>query len=944
MNKRMKKNKIFLTLAAAASLLVSCNVVDDMQKSNLEKDDEAVRFGVYLNRGTDTKAGTGGELVTDVEAGKVDLKSAGFGVFGYYANGEMYSETSKPDFMYNTKVTYDDGEDVWTYSPLKYWPNEFGTEAVSEEVDRVTFFAYAPHVFVTPSTGIVETDPDKGITALSRNSATGDPMVKYISSLNPGGDVDLCWAVNENTGRPHIDAVKPNAKDKIKFNFKHALAALNVQIKADFSAERMTAEQEAATKIFVRSVSFEGFTTKGSLNLNSNWTSENTNPNWFDYAGTGKLSQDVVTIYDGRRDGKEAVSGAEARNETPSGLNPVVVQDGTSRAGVTETPVNLFDSETQTAPVYVIPTGEPMKVTIVYDVETVDDKLATTLSDGQTHGSSIENAITQEVTLTMQAGKKYTLSLNLGMTSVKFEADVTEWDEKSTINADLPVNRTGLSGVRFVQNDETFTGAIYAWKKENAASLVLPAPKFSFSDVDEQDLEGAKAILGSAITWSVSPATGVLTLGDDGAIASIDGVGSATVTVIALKDNVTYSSSYSINVNAVASVEFPTASHKFWAEDATTTVPAAVITYVGGGYGTAIPEPEIAYSASQALAGLALDTDTRVVTATLDDMTSPSLSDDYCMKVKASVAADYAESGDDAVESAADYEVHPVVTGVYYADGFSGNKGRVAGLNISRAFLLARGNGSGGVTYELSSDGDLNQLAGLKGYGSTDPTPDNIGSTSGTTPYISWVNLGKYFTNNDGFSASNGSFDSQQTVSFDGFKVPTQAQWAKIVNTDGTTRTASADIASLTTTYTGKHYTKITVTGLDAEVYGVSEIKGLLIFPDNAQVACKALANRAAGSTNYFDYTGNRYTSITLDNFKKLTKGDEACIFLPYCGRWGSMYSPAWNSRGSVGGYWSSTEGSDAAYGYALGIYNNGVNPASYYDKESFRSVRLVKE
>ena len=75
-----------------------------------------------------------------------------------------------------------------------------------------------------------------------------------------------------------------------------------------------------------------------------------------------------------------------------------------------------------------------MTVTIVYDVETTSPNLTTYLSDGTTHGSSIENRITKKITAWSDAstglvsGKKYTLQLHLGMNSVKFDAAVGDWD------------------------------------------------------------------------------------------------------------------------------------------------------------------------------------------------------------------------------------------------------------------------------------------------------------------------------------------------------------------------------------------------------------------------------------------------------------------------------------------------------------------------------------
>ena len=98
------------------------------------------------------------------------------------------------------------------------------------------------------------------------------------------------------------------------------------------------------------------------------------------------------------------------------------------------------------APIYVIPTNEEMYVTIVYDVETYDPKLTSQyLSDGRTHGSSIENSISayiktgSDAAILMEAGKKYDIRLHLGITSVKVNAEVTSWaNSMSDPNVNVP--------------------------------------------------------------------------------------------------------------------------------------------------------------------------------------------------------------------------------------------------------------------------------------------------------------------------------------------------------------------------------------------------------------------------------------------------------------------------------------------------------------------------
>ena len=430
-----------------------------------------VGFAAYADRAV-TRAGKTGDMVLDaLKATKAN--GGGFGVFAYYTDLKKYDQTYVPNFMYNQGVfwkgeTGEATEEAWVYSPVMYWPNESGSSAASDDEDKLTFFAYAPYVAHTSAASGSVDNATWGITGFSRNSTAGDPIVKYIASFNSAQTVDLCWGVcasetwakkqgNTNqtmtAGLPWLDVEHPQGvAQNMTFTFKHALSQLNVQIDADADATTHDAGQAIAanTKIYVRSISFTGIAMKGALNLNN--PVANT-ARWLDYSGTTDLPYgESVTVKDARRDGREGASGAEATNEIPAGLNPAIVQNSTPTDGVTHTTVNLFDpgesgtdEQKLTRPVYVIPTGEAMTVTIVYDVETVSPDLTTYLSDGTTHGSSIENKISKTITWSegtgLVSGKKYTLNLHLGMNSVKFDAAVSAWDPSGITGAEwLPAN------------------------------------------------------------------------------------------------------------------------------------------------------------------------------------------------------------------------------------------------------------------------------------------------------------------------------------------------------------------------------------------------------------------------------------------------------------------------------------------------------------------------
>ena len=251
--------------------------------------------------------------------------------------------------------------------------------------------------------------------------------------------------------RPAEAKTQKDAVQRVKFTFKHATSQLKVLIDAFVDGVSNTNTIDNKTKVYVRSITFEGFAMKGSLNLNNSEAGSN-KAYWLDYAGTNDLvTGESVTIYDGRKDGKEGTPSGVATNEKSLGLNPNLIQstiwgDAAETKGVTNEEQFLFcnGSSAATGPIYVIPTGDEVKVTIVYDIETADENLATYVSDATQHGSSIENSITKTISFGsetgMENGKAYTIKLHLGMNSVKFDADVTPWEETAGREADLPAN------------------------------------------------------------------------------------------------------------------------------------------------------------------------------------------------------------------------------------------------------------------------------------------------------------------------------------------------------------------------------------------------------------------------------------------------------------------------------------------------------------------------
>lgn len=495
MNKTIHYRHLLLFAAAMAlgTSFTACSSDDAAAEGNtptVAADIDAVSFDAYTQRAT-TRAGHTGAATT-AELKNTDdghLGKAGFGVFAYYTDNFDYTPLYQPNFMYNEHVKWD-GTSAFKYDVTKYWPNEHGSQAVSADQDRVSFFAYLPYVEVDPSTGMIVggapkavLDPSAeelqwGITGMKRNTLQGDPIIQYIASFDQSKSVDLCWATTGSSditwstngttqtikgGYPWLNVRKPSGvvsdDARIRFNFQHATAKLAVNVKTDFT-DGWTPTVAAKTKVWVRSIRFTGIAQKAALNLNNPKTLATNKARWMDYYGTNELELgESVTIHDGRKDGSEGVADAIAPNEAILGLNPQIVQnegqivagawktsgEGT-RTGVTSSDQSVFcDADEDADYVHVIPTGEKVNVEIVYDIETIDSKLPEMLSDGETQGSSVENRITKAVsfgtTSKFESGKAYTINLILGMKDVQFTAEVSDdWDAVGESDVYLPNN------------------------------------------------------------------------------------------------------------------------------------------------------------------------------------------------------------------------------------------------------------------------------------------------------------------------------------------------------------------------------------------------------------------------------------------------------------------------------------------------------------------------
>ena len=423
--------KIFTLAAVAAVVLSSCAKVDTYKVSA----PEAISFGVYAgNAATKAVSGTDYSTITNVILG--DTNKSGFGVFGYYTDAANYASNTKANFMYNQQVKGNGDGTVaataWTYSPVKYWPNEHGASAVSTDTDKLTFLAYAPFVAnkdIANDNGVSITDKtgsaaaDEGIIAMTANNVAGDATLTFKVPASSEEQIDLMYGVLGaqytdvegstigTVGSPMVNLTKQKTDGKISILFKHALAKVAIDIKEVVDALAPTTSVNPTsdgTKVVVKSLKLKGTAigTQGDLNL---------------YTG----AWDVTT------------SGTEF---TVAPLPASITVDAAPTsypaiAGVDE------DGLDKTIDLMLIPAVTPAATTItgveiVYYVCTEDSQL-----DGEV--SVVEDKISKDFdsALTIVKGKQYNLNVLLGLTSIDLTATVENWTVESTTNVDLPKNK-----------------------------------------------------------------------------------------------------------------------------------------------------------------------------------------------------------------------------------------------------------------------------------------------------------------------------------------------------------------------------------------------------------------------------------------------------------------------------------------------------------------------
>lgn len=301
------------------------------------------------------------------------LTAAGFGVFAFYAQ-------QIPDFMNNTKVYSMDGGTKWTYSPIKYWPNNEG--------DKLDFFAYAPY--------------DASFSVKNKSELT------YVVPQNVTQQKDLLWS-NSNTQD------KTKADGTVQFVFRHALSRIGFTAEAKLVGTSPIDGYEKVVmkvkKIVLTSVSDHTGTGKGPFHQQGilNLDNQTDTPAWTNESGTqsyilstGQLASHELSL-----------------TETNTAVGPVDLS-------ADDYYLMILPQDLQT---------EGFHVYVEYDVNL--QFTGNGYGSGYYEYFSYTNVGVGTLKINFEPGKVYTINIQLGLEDLTLgEVTMTEWGNGGEVKLD----------------------------------------------------------------------------------------------------------------------------------------------------------------------------------------------------------------------------------------------------------------------------------------------------------------------------------------------------------------------------------------------------------------------------------------------------------------------------------------------------------------------------
>ena len=219
----------------------------------------------------------------------------------------------------------------------------------------------------------------------------------------------------------------------------------------------------------------------------------------------------------------------------------------------------------------------------------------------------------------------------------------------------------------------------------------------------------------------------------------------------------------------------------------------------------------------------------------------------------------------------------------------------------------------------------------LSGTDQMEPLNSFNNNVYGKRLYFSWVELGKIMTGDSSFDGST-SFETA-TLDIGGveYRVATVEEYNRIVR--GGDRRPGAIVNGAP----GKYYSivKVNIEGLGFPDYFHTtwndEIVGMMIYPDGGVFNCSAITSFNSGGVNA--------TTISYADYRRLTDGPNACVFLV---SGGDAVGDNWYGGGSAGLYWASTRYNDSR-AYMLNFSASGANPTNNYGITDRFPVKLIR-
>lgn len=378
-----------------------------------------------------------------------DLKAVpeGFGVIAYLTDNQTWSAAKgaisefsvsgtfpRPDFMYNQPVTWNSTDKRWGYSPMKYWPN-----STENAVNRnVSFFAYAPFVEGT----VINATNGTGIVGMTYENDLR-PHVIYAVDEEGDNPVDLIWANKTDQTRNGQGLIYMEDETEkwqaVHLEFQHALSCIDVFVQRVYDeptySGKTPGENTETAKIFMQQLTLtttntaeNGLFKKGRLDLETGtWGSYADSNNggaqaW--QAGEATLTFPASAFVDNLA-GTLSDDAAEIRNME-------LEKWGVKNTGVDRDSVKLFKAGSimlipQTAALTITPSIKYSMVTRGKDGDMIYSPLVDAAGN---HYSRILNNVTgNDISLKLEAAKRYKLVIRIGVEHVTFQVlSVEDWD------------------------------------------------------------------------------------------------------------------------------------------------------------------------------------------------------------------------------------------------------------------------------------------------------------------------------------------------------------------------------------------------------------------------------------------------------------------------------------------------------------------------------------